>query len=455
MKKPVMTVLPLLCTLLLTACADAPSNVRDTVSILDGAQSAEQSEPDRAGSADYAALSEICARLQTDLADNHTQIAVSDAFVGGAVSMPTYACSLNAVDVTDGTENPALQRIASDLFGTQLTKSNTTLVRHDDPTDPDYPPVDHPSDWNGDGRIENANCTNMDILSYTKTPDDPSIGCYIHGSGYSFGAQLTMFDNPPAIHSSFPDEQTFDILTHPADDSDAFPMFDGTIWSVSDAAAYFEAFYNNTLSVLDPEPYTYKVKYLYVKALGDGKYGYLAEMMQQDAQGNAFDGDHTSGFRFSKETKQTVADGKPFFFPEISYCYAYLKETVGVYYKSDSIKRTAVLQENGELLTLSGALNRLSETLADRKAVKIPRAELCYALFCDGYPYFGEWGVDYKNTGDFWYSEVLCKRTCAFTLRPVWVFRTEYDVIDNVQDGRVLGEKYLVDAVTGEVTVVR
>ena len=63
--------------------------------------------------------------------------------------------------------------------------------------------------------------------------------------------------------------------------------------------------------------------------------------------------------------------------------------------------------------------------------------------------------MDYKNTGDFWYSAVLCKRTCAFTLRPVWVFRTEYDVIDNVQDGRVLGEKYLVDAVTGEVTVVR
>ena len=443
-------VLPFLCScLLFTACAEAPGNVKETADILDGKQSNSVASEQPSNSS-YASLADIRAQLKTDLAVNHSQISVSNAYVGNSDSMPTYVCSLKAVDVADYTENPALRKIVHDLFGAKLTEDNTTLVRYDDPTNPDYPAVDHPCDWNSDGIIENSNRTHMDILSYTKISDDPSIGCYIHGSGYSFGSQVSAFNNPVFTHATFSNEKVYDVWLHPVDDSVAYSMYDGTEWNVNDAIEYFENLFNQTLSVLDTESYTYKVKNLYVKNLGAEHFGYLAEMMQQDKQGNIFDNDHTNCLRFREETKRTVAGGDSFFFPEISYCYAYLKDTIAIYYKADSIKRTSVTQENEQLLTLAGAVQHLSETLADKKTVKIPCAELCYAVFCEGYPYFKDWDWEYPKN-EFVFDALLCRRTCSFTLRPVWVFRTEYDVIDE----KMNGEKYLVDAVTGEVTVIR
>lgn len=450
--KQVLRLCALCCIgLLLTGCKEAPGNVQEQADILGGNVHADSAAQPKTEQSDYASLAEIRARLTDDLAANHSQIAVADAFVGGSASMPTYACTLNAVDVTDGTDNPIMRQLVHTLFGDTLTDENTKLTRYNDPLNPDEPPCDRPGDRDGDGRIESANVLFLDLLEYEKSAFGAAGFCSIWGSGKCTGRQTAREESPVTEREA----AVYDVYLHPVDADAGYPMQDGEKWSVRDAVAFAEDFYNEQLSAAQIEPFRYAVKYVRVKQRSDGAYAYHIEMMLTDENGNPFDSDTTGPLNFRNETKTAVSLNQPFFFPEAAFCSIHEKGKLDYFTTPDSIRRESVTAQNETLLTLSGAVRILSETLANRKAVKIPCAELCYALFCGGYPYFAEWGVDYQKTGDFWYSEVLCKRTCSFTLRPVWVFRTDYDVIDSMQDGRLMGEKYLVDAVTGEVTVVR
>lgn len=457
MKRAMLTLALCMCAVLIS-CAETPENVKEQAEILDNAgqsiSSTSQQNNDNSSNdveyveqKEYADLDGIRQQLQTDLQLNSTQIYVDSARVSSSEYMPSYNCKLCGINITDAENNSAMNVLAEYIFGESPTEANFSFSAKDDPLDPQYIATDRPSDINGDGRIEMPNSNGIDILTYYQNSDNITKAVYAYSTGNVWGSSDGFVDNQYYWFEEALSYECYNVLNEQVDDSVCYTMTDGSEWSINDAVEYYENFYNDYLSAFDKTNLTYRVQKVDVRKFDDGKFGYLFEFICIDEYGNYFDSEAYYDF-YDTDTAEMIASENPFPYVVYSYAFSWKKESVGRFVKDTSYDELEITSENETLLTLSGAINILSQTLASQKALSIPCAELNYTLVCKGYPYYRLWDWSLSD-GDI-FIDRLCENSCEFELRPTWVFRTKYalDDYDN-------GECYWVDAVTGEVLIIR
>lgn len=287
----------------------------------------------------------------------------------------------------------------------------------------------------------------MDMLGFqpNKGTDDSPIYSFAHGTDRAFGYTEK---KPELMYlSAGPVEK---VLQKGFDDFNvSYTMYNGTEWAVSDAVKYAEDFYNNYLQPLDITPCTYEVNYVYVIKMENDNYGYCFELSRKDGNGNYLDNARI----FYTRNWDEVAENRPFFMPTSSMLWTYEVNKTTAFEKGYSLEYLDTTDSGNDLITLNEAIKKLDEKLAPEKALSIPCAELSYAIFCKGYPFYDASYVDksLENWQQLYFYEDKCIRDCEFELKPMWVFKTK----DSTIFDSINGESYFVDAITGEVHKIK
>lgn len=244
----------------------------------------------------------------------------------------------------------------------------------------------------------------------------------------------------------------------------SYVMKDGNEWNLNEAIKYAENFYNSYLTKLESTDCRYLVQTVVVQRFEDNTFGYLFEFVLKDHNGNYYESEPN----YPKENGyyDKVFSNESFPVELNSYLWAFNKEEVNRFRKDMGFNYKQITDDGERLLTLGSAIDLLSDKLADKKALQIDCAELDYVLYCKKYDIWEKWmdgkwydyckdnGWDFlndKETRSDAYLSYNAVTDCELELRPVWVFRTEATNLINYN----VGETYYVDAVTGEIQVIR
>lgn len=447
----------ILCFGITTGCAKTPGDVQNRVDILEENKinSEEVSE-----SVKYGNLEDIRNQVDVDIENNNTIIEVNNARVGTGETMPVYD-----VETTFKNANE-FHKICNYVFDEKYNLDNPNFfetVYKGDAMDPNYPAYEYPYDYDGDGIINNVNSYWFDIYScYPDKKENDTMAVFLYGTGNCWGTNTGLSEE-----YNFEDLNTeciYNPLYEEIPDSISYTMRDGNIWNLNEAVKYAENFYNSYLTKLEMTECKYLVQTVVVQRFENNTYGYLFEFVLQDFNGNYYESE--PNYPKTENYYDKVFSDEAFPVELNSYLWVFNKEEINRFRKDIGFNYKQAADSGDKLLTLESAINLLGDKLADKKALQIDCAELNYVLYCKKYDiwqkwYDGKW-YDYckENNFDFLndkeirsdaYLSYNAITDCELQLRPTWVFRT---VDTNLTDYNA-GETYYVDAVTGEIQVIR
>lgn len=440
--------------LLLVACEKTPDNVKEKADILDGKTSkSDSSNSDITYTGEVkerGTLEEIRNQLEYDLESNSTRINVDSTRIGTGTIMPTYNVKIAGNDLKTETQD-AFKNLVKLLFDDRYDINDEKLYEFFDRNDiyrPDDPNnIPHSEFWlNDNGELMRSNVFNMDIKTYCGAKEtNPYDSLVAHSTGCVYGS-------PEGLERNLSAEPSYVLQVGVDDLNVAYPMEDGTMWKVSDAVKFAEEFYNNEdLMAFEPVKGTYEVQYILIIPTGKETYGYFFELNRKDHNGNYLD--TYDYFEESIHSIDLIANNEPFFMGTMANLWCIEVDKVYNFSKGYSFEYLDITNSGDELLTLNGALSVLDNKLAKEKALSIRCAELSYGLKCKGYPYHNNEHIDKSIDGweKIYYDNQLCRATCDFELRPIWVFKTK----DYFSINPSSGEVYYVDAITEEVSKLR
>jgi len=456
MKK--ILLLCILCMGIVTSCAKAPEDVQNRADILDEANSSSGQGDYNA--LEYGSLAQIRDQLDDDIKNNGTIIKVNHARVGTGETMSVYDVEASLKNADEFPE------ICSYIFDEKYDSDNLNLfetVHKGDAMDTNYPAYEYPYDYDGDGKINNVNAYWFDIYSfYPDKAANESIAAFAYGTGVCWGTNTGLCEE--YYFEGLETECIYNPLCEDIPDDASYIMKDGNSWNLNEAIAYAESFYNSYLTKLEPKACKYFVQTVVVQRFEDNTFGYLFEFVLQDFNGNYYESE--PDYPKTDNYYDKVFSDEAFPVELNSYLWVFNKEEVNRFRKDMGFNYKQAVDSGNELLTLGSAINLLSNKLADKKALQIDCAELNYVLYCEKYDIWRKWldgkWYDYckENNFDFLndkeirgdaYLSYNAITDCKLQLRPVWVFRT---VDTNLTDYNA-GETYYVDAVTGDIQVIR
>ena len=413
---------------LFCSCADVP----DSIDVNDNTETVEYFE---SISVQEGNLETIRNQLENDLKKQYKNIVIKNARVGNGSIMPSYDIKMGG--------NPKYDFMATIeyLFADKFDVSDTKLYSKyykDDPIDPNYPATFEPSDYAGDG-IRTPNSYDFDIDKFSPNIDDITQSVFSYSTGAVWGSEIGGNHTENYLFENCSLKKRYDLNYDEIDSDLSYKLEDGIEWNVNDAIAYVENFWNTYLSDSDPEKYEYNVKTLFVMTLGAEKYGYLFELERKNIDGNYYDVD--CGYI---QDDYAIENGNAFKISNMQLTWCTEKEIITRFIKDDSFCRKEQTSDGTKLLTLKGAADILSDSLASNINLAINSAELNYVLVCKGYPYFQMW--EYPE-----YYKSICVKNCDFEIKPYWCFRTNKSTIINQSDCEI----FFVDAVTGELDIMR
>lgn len=451
----------LLCTIcigIITGCAKTPEDVQNRANILDEKNISAEKESSTAF--EYGNLKQIRNQINVDIENNNTIIKVNNARVGTGETMPIYdvESSLKSAD-----EFP---EICNYIFEEKYNLNNSNLletVHKGAAIDKNYPAYEYPYDYDDDGKINNVNAYWFDIYSFypDKTVDE-SIAAFAYGTGTCWGTNTGLCEE--YYFEGLKTECIYNPLYENIPNDVSYIMKDGNNWKLSEAIEYAENFYNSYLTKLEMTDCKYLVQTVAVQRFEDNTFGYLFEFVLQDFNGNYYESEPSYPKTDSYYDK--VFSDEAFPVELNSYLWVFNKEEVNRFRKDIGFDYKQTVDSGNKLLTLGSAIDLLSDKLADKKALQIDCAELNYVLYCEKYDIWRKWldgkWYDYckENNFDFLndkeirsdaYLSYNAITDCKLQLRPTWVFRT---VDTNLTDYNA-GETYYVDAVSGDIQVIR
>lgn len=399
-------------------CAKTPDDVKERVDILEDKGNSFVDSSNKYSPVEYGSLEVIRNNLEEDIANNNSSIQVKTARVGTGDIMPVYNAKASVCEDV----YPPFKEATAYLFDGIADASDDNLYT-----------------LNGDSEVLNSG----DYYTFTPKNDiEAGEGGYpvniIRGNGSGWGT-ATGF-NDQYWFEEFSTEKIYNPMREEISDNVSYVMYDGNEWNLKDAIEFVELAYNENLNKTDSQKYEYKVQTVMVQKLDNNTYGYLFEFVEKDINGNWYESEYIypkskySEYNEKGTYEDRVQSGNPVPIEMMTYLWAYNKEEICCYTKCLNLKYVEVVDEGDNLLTLYGAIETLSNTLADKKSMSIDCAELNYVPYCVSYD-----GEDeaYEN-GDL-------------QIRPTWVFRTHEN---NLLDLNI-GEQYYVDALTKEVLVIR
>lgn len=472
MKKTILIFSCLLITVLCN-CAKTPEDVQKRADILDEKEQTVNTFSKDSNNIDsncfeYGTLEQIRNQLMSDIANNNTPIKVSNARVGTGEIMPVYDVRAEINELGKFSE------ICNDFYNGKydVNKKECYQVYHNgEAIDKKYPAYEYPFDYDNDGSIHTANAYPYDSYNFYPYQNSPN-STHLFGTGAAWG------DNTGEVgrstYLSLETECIYNPLREEISDEIEYVMHDGNFWRLNDAIHFAEKFINESLGKVEIEDYTHYVQTVCVQKFEDETYSYLFEFVTQDFNGNYYESENyypksVYDYYSKNETyMDKVFGGQAFPMEMHSFMWLFEKDTVNRFAKAISFKYEQSTDDGDDLLTLYGAINHLDQKLANKKSLEIECAELNYVLYCKEYDiwqkwYDGKWyeycvekGWDFLNDEngtlkESAFFEANAITDCELELRPVWVFSTvDTNIIDYYE-----GEKYYVDALTGEVTVIR
>jgi hypothetical protein len=242
---------------------------------------------------------------------------------------------------------------------------------------------------------------------------------------------------------SFPIVKDYQLLVGDDPSDDSYIMSDGKELKVSDAIKSAETLYNEHISKLSDNEFTYKV---IVHQYDDGTYGFEYDMEYSDKSGNIIASclkTYPDANGFEDGTSPWIAEND---------CHGYIIDSsMSVYTYQETIPLKDTETDSGtKLLTYSSAINRISSTLAISKLYSVDIAALEYVI-----TYPAESGLITKDdvTGeciDLDTMAYLHDDNRTMEVRPFWVFRNfEYNTTSEAYSGGCI----MVDALNGNVYV--
>ena len=428
MKKKLLLIM--LSAAMAVSCAEVPENITEREAQLSRTEQAEVSDANERGDLDF-----IRERLAEDVSKKYGTITVKHASAGTAKEMPVYKIKVGGGDYT-------VKELAKYLYRDRYGLDNKSFYEMI-PWDSDgKEPVPYNNEFHQEFDLW-APGVYTDVYSFFPEKEkDMTISCHIFSDGTCWGSQTginaygedydAMFLGQEAAHY-FPE---FDSIS-----GVSYKMYDGSEWSLEEAVRFTEDFWNSELSKNDPEKYTYFVRRIDVFSLpSNGNYGYLFTMSFTDEKGNRYECDSYDDYLL-EESK--VYDGKRFFLSQRQWQFSLRKDEITRFDKYFSFSKTKA-EDSADMLTLGSALGIMENKLAGRINLSFDTAELCYILTCDKYP-------DKDYGGNVKYNPYFARKYCDIYLRPYWCFRKGNGFTDCWHSA----ENYYVDAVTGELTVVK
>lgn len=443
MKKTVSVII--LCVtsgMLFCSCAEVPESLKtsenteiNTIGSDPRYTDYTQNAENKTETAERGNLDVIRSQLENDLSKKYPNIKIENARVGDGNNMPTYDVKI------EGNPDFNFKNIVEYLYADKFDVNNDDFYRKrykGDPVETEYPATFEPLNYAGDG-IRPPNSYEFDIEDFTPDKNNSSQSIYSYSTGDVWGSEVGGFYNDIYYYEMYNISERYDLKYNNLEDSLSYPMMDGNEWNVKEAITFVENFWNNYLSQSDPVKYEYNVKTLFVIAIGNNKYGYLFEVERKDNNGNYYDVD--CGFI---QDDIAIESNNPFKIDNSQLTWITEKEVILRFSKDYSIKPEKQTNDGTNLLTLEGAADILSESLASNINLNIYSAELNYVTICKGYPYFQIWEYPF-------YYEYICLENCEFEIKPFWCFRTNKSTLMNLNNCEI----YFIDVVTGELSVMK
>lgn len=405
--------LSMISLLLFSSCKAAPDEVKKENDILNNTSAADKDDV----TLQYASMDEIRKTAEAENADNATNVRVSRIRVSCGDSMPSYSIKKH---------NESYSDIAD-------------LVEYCYNEDLD----------------EHLEC----VINYSHTEDYPSSDCkgsvcYIPAGNDAFscvmsshcGGVAVSYDNSDYRYAeNYPIVKEYKLFMGDAPGEDSYIMTDGGELKVSDAVTAVEALFNEHISAVTGNEFTYKVKELLVHQYDDGTYGFEYDMEYSDKSGNIIAScikNYPDAKGFDEGTCPWIAEND---------CHGYVIDSdMSAYAYQELVPLKDTETDSGEkLLTYKSAVEQISSTLAISKIYDVDIASLEYAVI-----YNAEAGLLAKDEA----GELLDLDIIAYAhdnsrspeVRPFWIFRNfEYNTTSSAFSGGCI----MVDALNGNVYV--
>ena len=435
----IITIIALLC-----ACQQVPQNVKDrneeleskieaesvnTVVEKNKSDSSNSNEEIPRGSLDY-----IREHLNEDASKKYGTITVKYASAGKAKSMPTYEISHGGNDKFD--LNSLITFFYNDKYNLNDKDLFVSIPQDKTKTEP----TKAKEGWGVDYRAPES--TFFDVYAFSPNKDDTtqSLVSYSNGSCWgspkgaaSVGNDYYAITNCRSQNHYYPEYEDISNIS--------YKMINGEKWDLKEAVELVEMFWNKQLASADKEKYNYKVWRVDIIPLSNNNYGYLFMLKFYDESGNSYDCDT---YNYWNLEKQKTYEKKRFFDTNNQFAFCLEKGSITRFGKGASFNKVKKIDDNSSFITLAGAMKILEEKMAKYINLNFDTAELCYIKTCDKYPY-----KDYDGIVE--YSETFCQATCTMHIRPYWCFRKD----NNYLNCWNTGENYYVDAVTGEIHIIK
>ena len=415
-----------------SACKKAPDEVKNEADILDNNHQAQTAD------LEFLSLDEIRKTSSDTISSNNTNVVVDNIRIGAGNSMPAYKIS----PYNDNFDK--LKPLVEYLYNEQFSVDSPYCEYHK----------------KGDTVSGNITPEAHSWLMYKGKDQDFTRSLIYHETGYSFYNAVSG-DDPYRFTEYFPTEKRYKINIGEQLDNKSYTMIDGNEWSVNDAADYAQNFADKYLAPLENNQFTYSITDFRVKKL-DSNYGYVIEFQRADKNGNLFDNHYYYANSEINEDRDTgelekesrLAKDYPYLYSSAIQITLNCKDKINSFVKCNTPYTGKVVDKGEKLISLSSAINIISNEYADKSAYSFETAELEYyyvSLDCPDYT-----SPEAGNSPSFDAENML--NNADVELRPYWAFTSSecYPDVQNEENTTMVYSNclYLVDAVTGKLYVI-
>lgn len=418
---------------LLTGCAEAPSEVKEEINEYNHAQAAQDARTS------FLPVSKAIQDAYKFLDQNKTNITIQNLILPESDNIPLYNISFNNSETEDVFSKLQSEPLfANDGNGTTVNTPNDLDVWK---TNKDYcftafPELDginyyrnrediKQSDW---GIYYGQNMRTTDLGGITLYSDEQNTG---------IGSAL-----------QYPVEKRY--LTDFLQNTESYILCDGSEMSVADATQFSQDFCNNYLSIIENSLFDYQVNYVDVRQVSPEQYGYYISLCRKDLHGNLFDATPIYTYTLDEFENRNPLIASPI--------HLWITST-------DNIAEFEIIQAltiseiiaNDQIVSLGSAVNILSNELAQGKSYDFETVELKYILettssdYIDAARNYAKSSEYDSNTYGIVYSpdSIFAYGNYQITAIPYWVFT---DITAQNTDTNC-GGIFMINAIDGNLRI--
>lgn len=415
--------------ILLTGCANAPSEVDKEIENYNSAQTVSEAERDTMP------VGEAIKAAKSFDTDNTTNITIKNLILPDSSKMPAYDVkfdSSGSAEVFKKLQNEPM--IATHGGGTAVDSHNDI------------------SGW----KDKKGNC-------FSSFPELNGTLYYQNKADVKRSDWGTYYNNDMAMNETgimvlFANEKKTGIgsaLKYPvekkylaefSESTESFALCDGKKMSVSDAVELAQKFCNEKLAAAEKNQFEYQVNYLDARKVADGKYGYYVSLCRKDRYGNLFDATSMYPYLFDEFESRNALIASPM------YLWITSRDSIAEFQRmyTFSIEESG---SNNRIVTLKAAVDTLSSELAQGTSYDFDTAELKYVFEITQSDYIDA-AREYAKSDEAGDTPVMYSPESVYaygsykiSAKPYWVFTSvvAQDTVTNC--GRI----FMIDAQDGSL----